>query len=236
MVTVCVGFMSFTSCLFWLSLYLQQILRLSPLKTAIHLIPQAISALVVNVLAAFALSRIDNRLLLMIGTISYVASAALYATMSSTSSYWAFIFPGLIISVIGADLQYNVSNMYVLGSLPKALQSTAGGLFNTVLQLSSAVGLGMSTAVWEGVAGETGKDGALDPEVRGRMEKGYTAMFWFVCALSGMALFGQWHLKIGTQGYVAKDPVGSVEVVVVEDEIEEKEKTDDLDGGRGLRV
>jgi hypothetical protein len=31
--------------------------------------------------------------------------------MKEGSSYWAFIFPSLLLSVIGADLQFNVANV-----------------------------------------------------------------------------------------------------------------------------
>jgi MFS family permease len=48
--------------------------------------------------------------------------------------------------------------MYVMSSLPVAQQSAAGGLFNAVMRLSSIVGLGASTAIFNGVDG-SGPDG-----------------------------------------------------------------------------
>lgn len=187
MVLMALGFINFNSSQFWLSLYLQNILNLRPLTIALYLIPQAISGILVNILAAYILSRVDNRILLSVGGIAYCVSAALLAAMSPESSYWAFIFPALIISVVGADLQYNVANMYVLGSLPKDFQSTAGGVFNTVLQLANGVGLGISTAVWNGVSGPTGEvdSGQGSESDRANMIKGYRATFWFLCGIAG---------------------------------------------------
>lgn len=103
--------MSFSTSAFWLSLYLQNVLKFSALKVAIHLLPQAIAGILVNIIAGFVLHRVDNKLLTGIGALSYLASVLLLALMKEASSYWAFIFPSLLLSVIGADLQFNVANV-----------------------------------------------------------------------------------------------------------------------------
>ena len=204
MLLIVLGFLSFTCSCFWIALYLQRVLVLSPLKTGLYLIPQAISGLIVNLIAAFALSRVDNRILMFLGSISYVLCTVLFALMSSTSSYWAFIFPGLIISVVGADLHYNVANMYVLSSMDKELQSTAGGVFNTVLQLGTGIGLGITTAVWNSVTGEKGevRSGVADAVELEMMERGYRAVFWTLCGFAGLSIVGQWSLDLGRQGHM----------------------------------
>jgi hypothetical protein len=92
-------------------LYMQNVLHFSPLDVAIHLLPQAISGIIVNIIAGLILHRVNNKLLAGIGALSYTCSAVLLATMKEGSSYWAFIFPSLLLSVIGADLQFNVANV-----------------------------------------------------------------------------------------------------------------------------
>lgn len=103
--------MSFSTSAFWLSLYMQNVLKFSALKVAIHLLPQAIAGILVNIVAGFVLHRVDNKLLTGIGALSYLGSVLLLALMKEASSYWAFIFPSLLLSVIGADLQFNVANV-----------------------------------------------------------------------------------------------------------------------------
>lgn len=103
--------MSFTTSNFWLSLYMQNVLGFSPLTVAIHLLPQAIGGILVNIFAGFVLDKISNKLLAGIGSLAYLLSVILLATMSKDSSYWAFIFPAALLSVIGADLQFNVANV-----------------------------------------------------------------------------------------------------------------------------
>ncbi len=110
-VVVLLGFMSFTTSAFWLSLYMQNVLKYSALTVAIHLLPQAIGGILVNIIAGLVLHRVNNKLLTGIGALAYLGSSVLLATMKEKSSYWAFIFPSLVLSVIGADLQFNVANV-----------------------------------------------------------------------------------------------------------------------------
>jgi nitrate/nitrite transporter NarK len=90
---------------------MQSVLGFSSLLVAVHLLPQAIGGITVNIIAGLILHRVNNKLLTGIGALSYLCSAILLATMKEESSYWAFIFPSLLLSVIGADLQFNVANV-----------------------------------------------------------------------------------------------------------------------------
>lgn len=92
-------------------LYMQNVLRYAPLAVAVHLLPQAIGGIIVNIIAGLILHRVNNKLLAGIGTLAYTCSSVLLATMKEDSSYWAFIFPSLLFAVIGADLQFNVANV-----------------------------------------------------------------------------------------------------------------------------
>lgn len=110
-VVVLLGFMPFTTSAFLLSLYMQNVLRYSALTVAIHILPQAIGGILVNIVVALVLHRVNNKLPTGIGALAYLGSTHLLTTMKEGSSYWAFIFPSLVLSVIGADLQFNVANV-----------------------------------------------------------------------------------------------------------------------------
>jgi nitrate/nitrite transporter NarK len=90
---------------------MQNVLKYSALTVAIHLLPQAIGGILVNIVAGLVLHRVNNKVLTGIGALAYIGSSILLATMKEGSSYWAFIFPSLLLSVIGADLQFNVANV-----------------------------------------------------------------------------------------------------------------------------
>ncbi|KAI9788944.1 MAG: hypothetical protein M1835_002005 [Candelina submexicana] len=195
------GFMAFFSSSFFLALYLQRVKQYSALETAVHLLPLAIMGVIVNIVAGLILHKVSNKLLVAIGALAYTAAFLLLALEKESTSYWAMTFPSLCLIVIGADLEFNVSNMYVMSSLPPHQQSIAGGIFNTVTRLCVTIGLGISTAVFNAIAQSTttsspagassGAEDALKP---------YTAVYWFAVASAGSSLLLVPWLRIGTQG------------------------------------
>lgn len=93
---------------------MQNVLGFSPLSVAVHLLPQAIGGISVNIFAGLVLHKINNKILAGVGALAYLGNALLLANMGRESSYWAFIFPSLLLSVVGADLQFNVANVCLL--------------------------------------------------------------------------------------------------------------------------
>lgn len=118
------GFMAFTSAQFWLSFFLQKVKKLSALRVAIYLIPQAIAGLAFNIIAGLTMHRVRNEYLMFLGAACYAAGTALLANMKEDSSYWAFIFPALILMVVGADFELNIANVSDDTILAPSIQKT----------------------------------------------------------------------------------------------------------------
>ncbi|KAK4240889.1 major facilitator superfamily-domain-containing protein [Achaetomium macrosporum] len=187
------GYMSFMAAQFWLSFLMQELQQLTPLMVAVHLLPQAIAGLIYNVIAGSVLHRINNTLLLVVGSGCYVASNALLAVMQPASPYWAFIFPSLVLGVVGADFQFNVANMYVMQSLPSHQQALAGGIFNTLFRLGAAIALGISTAVYTSFSGTPAA--VLSPMLP------YAKAFQVSIGLSAGSFLFLPFVRLGTQGH-----------------------------------
>ncbi|OCT49013.1 Major Facilitator Superfamily protein [Cladophialophora carrionii] len=190
---LCLGFYGFAGNLFWLTLLWQRINRLSPLMVAVHLLPAGIGGILVNVLAAMIMHRISNRLIMIIGAVSAVIASALLSAIHTSISFWALAFPALLFSVLSQDLEFTVTNMYVMSSLPSEQQSVAGGLFNTVTRLVATVGLGIQTSIYNTAGGSAEGAGAL-------RYRPYQATFWVSLAGAFLALFLVPFLTIGCQG------------------------------------
>lgn len=103
--------MSFQASSFYLAFFMQEIRGYDPLSVALHLLPQAIAGLLWNVLIGYTLHKVNNTLIIAAGSLSYLAANILLSLMHAESSYWAFMFPALILNVVGADFQTNVSNV-----------------------------------------------------------------------------------------------------------------------------
>lgn len=110
---MCCGFLGFPVLSFWLALYFQTVLGYSSLMTGVHMLPMAVVGLLANVVAALLLHRVSNKLLMGIGAVAYVVSFVLAAVQRHGDSYWAFSFPALCLCVVGADFQFNVSNVRI---------------------------------------------------------------------------------------------------------------------------
>jgi nitrate/nitrite transporter NarK len=76
----------------------------------------AIGGIAVNIVAAFILHRVSNKLLMGIGAVSYTVSFLLYSLNKTKYSYWPMIFPALLLAVVGADFQFNVTNVRIFNS------------------------------------------------------------------------------------------------------------------------
>ncbi|KAF2168005.1 hypothetical protein M409DRAFT_53340 [Zasmidium cellare ATCC 36951] len=189
------GFVAFTPASFFVSLYFQDVWHMSAIMVAVHLLPMAINGIIVNIFAGWALHRISNKLLMYIGSGAYAIAMLLFALNTIHDSYWAFCFPAFLLLVVGADLEFNVANMYVMSSMPPSQQSTAGGIFQTVTKLCMTIGLGINTAVFNSVQQKPSLSNYWD-----RMTQPYAAVFWFAFAATTLSVMLVPFLTIGTQG------------------------------------
>ncbi|KLU92346.1 hypothetical protein MAPG_11292 [Magnaporthiopsis poae ATCC 64411] len=175
-VSLVLGNMAFYSSSFWLPYFLQLVQKREPLDVAVHLLPQPIAGLLWNVVMGLILHHVKNTLLHGIGAVAYPA----------------FIFPALVINVIGADFQFNVVNMDVMQSLPSHQQALAGGIFNTMIRLWSAVALGISTVVFNSVGHS--EEGVRDPMLS------YTQAFLVSVAFAVAGIPFVPFIRVSTQG------------------------------------
>ncbi|KAK7418350.1 hypothetical protein QQX98_003970 [Neonectria punicea] len=224
--TAILGMMSFTSSNFWLALYMQEVSEYDALNVAVHLLPQVIAGIFWNIVAASILHKVNNTLIMALGSIAYVIANLLLTFQKADTLYWAFIFPSLVLNVFGADFQFNVTNMYVMQALPAHQQSLAGGIFNMLIRLGSTIGLGISTAVYSSVKASQQEDGDVNEPFR---------MVYFVSV--GLAALGCLFvpfLRIGTQGN-APESITDAAATLVEPSVEtdgEKPSTWEKEDGK----
>ena len=191
--TLCLGFYGFSANCFWITLFWQRVQHVSPLIVAVRLVPMMVGGLSINFIAALIMHRVSNKLLMIIGAVSLVICDILFSVADKHSSYWAFAFPALVLSVVGADFEFTVTNMYVMTTLPRDQQSVAGGLFNTVTRLSATVGLGVQTSIYNSLGGSAFGSGS-------QLYRPYQSTFWVSLVGAVFALFLVPFVTIKRQG------------------------------------
>ncbi|KIY50201.1 major facilitator superfamily MFS-1 [Fistulina hepatica ATCC 64428] len=142
------GFMGYQ---FWAMLYYQEYMGLTPIDTALRLLPQFISGILCNVFVAFVVGRLPVVYLLAGGTLTTSIGPLLFALIEPEVTYWAFGFPSATLGVIGADFVFAAGTIFIAKvSLPHE-QSVSGGLFQTMIQLGTAIGVTITTIVYDRV-------------------------------------------------------------------------------------
>lgn len=111
MAIFCLGFMGFSSISFFLALYLQNVKHYSALEITAQLLPMIISGVLVNVVCGLVLHKISNTVLVGTGALAYTASFLILSFMEENATYWRYVFPALLLVVVGADIQFNVANV-----------------------------------------------------------------------------------------------------------------------------
>ncbi|KAJ7028424.1 MFS general substrate transporter [Mycena alexandri] len=194
---------AFLSWYFWAQVYYEDHEKLSPVLTALRMLPMTIAGGFCNIFVVLVISRMD---LVFSGPSFTGIGALLFALIDPSAPYWAFGFPAPVVVVFGADFVFAAGTLFVAKiSLPHE-QSLAGGLFQTLTQLGTAFGLAISTITFDAVS-----RGATDAPL-----KAYKAAQW---TAFGMAMFCTLLAAIFLRGV---GPVGSDERQKPEEHEDEK--------------
>ncbi|KAG4033971.1 hypothetical protein MFRU_004g04660 [Monilinia fructicola] len=146
---ICMGFGygSFVTNEFWITLYMQNVQQYAPLQIAARMLPQAIAGVFWSFLGQWLVQKVHGTIVMGIGSVMYLAGAVLLLFIKEDTSYWAFLFPALVITVIGADFQFIVANLYANKQMPT--QASLGvGIIQTAYRLSITIGLAITSAVF----------------------------------------------------------------------------------------
>lgn len=161
--------------LFYASFYIEQVVGASSLLTAAWFAPMCVGGLILASIGGLILHLLPGHVLLLISGTAYVVSTLLFAILPQHFNYWANIFPAMICATLGIDITYNVSNIFITTSMPKARQGLAGAFMNSLLFLGIAFFLSLADLA------------VNENEGQGR-RKSYQIAFWLATALAGAGL------------------------------------------------
>jgi MFS family permease len=179
------------SCTYFLTLQLQSYGN-SPIHTAVLFIPLGVAAVISIFFSGKLLSAIGPKRMFILGHVLALPGVILFSFVTSSSNYWAFTFPGMVLYIVGIGFVYVTANFVAVSSARKTDQGTASALFNVALQVGGSVlGLAVLTAVAEGISKRYGTErGARVNEV------GYRAVY-YSCAI--LCVLGLILSVLGTQ-------------------------------------
>ena len=180
----CVNWAAFTIWVVWVELYYQTYLNLSPIHTMLRLLPMFASGMVANALIALLIGRVDVMYIVATGTLMTGCGDVLFAVIDPRATYWAFGFPAACLIVLGADFTFASGTLFIAKVALPHEQSVAGALFQAMTQIGSAIGVSVSTIVFNSVLRAQSKHLGVTPDAQAdnaplpAQLKAYKAAMW----------------------------------------------------------
>ena len=160
---------------FLLSLYMQQVLGYSPLKTGVAYLTVALLAVVASGISQALVTRIGVRPVLASGLAMLTVGLVLFSQVSVGGSYAADLLPGFILIGFGLGFSFVPVSIAALAGISGREAGLASGLINTSQQIGGALGLAIlvtvSTTRTEGLL----EDGVAAPQA---LTDGFGIAFW----------------------------------------------------------
>jgi EmrB/QacA subfamily drug resistance transporter len=124
-----------------LTLYMQQVLGYSPLKTGVAYLAVAGGAIFTSAIAAQLVTRIGVKPALVIGMTSLTAGLVYFTQVSVHGSYLGDLLPGFLLVAVGLGFSFVPISIAALAGIQPAEAGLASGLINTSQQIGGALGI-----------------------------------------------------------------------------------------------
>jgi EmrB/QacA subfamily drug resistance transporter len=130
-----------------LTLYMQQVLGYSPMKTGVAYLAVAGSAIITSTIAAQLVTRVGVKPVIVAG-MTFLAAGLFYFTQVSVGgSYLGDLLPGFLLIAAGLGFSFVPISIAALAGVQPSEAGLASGLFNTSQQIGGALGIAALSAV-----------------------------------------------------------------------------------------
>jgi hypothetical protein len=133
---------------YFASLYLQLVLRFSPVVTGLCFIPSTLTVMSTStLLTRRLLSRMGVKPILIAGMTSIGLGQLWLSHLTSGGSYGVNVLPGLLLTAFGMGLAFPATSVGAISGVAPSEQGSAAAIFNTSQQVGSAVGLSLLATI-----------------------------------------------------------------------------------------
>jgi EmrB/QacA subfamily drug resistance transporter len=132
---------------FLLTLYMQQVLHYSALKTGVAYISLTLTIIAFSAVSQALVTRLGIRWVLTAGLLFSAAALVLFARLPVHGSYFGDLFPAFLLSGIGLALAFVPISIGGLTGVRQADAGIASGLINTSQQIGGAIGVAAATTI-----------------------------------------------------------------------------------------
>jgi EmrB/QacA subfamily drug resistance transporter len=146
-VAMLLAFAGIFAMLFFMTLYEQDILHFSPIKTGVGFVPITACFAIAGGISSQLIARVGTRVLTVAGALIGGVGVYYLSRVPVGGSYVADVLPGMIIMALGMGVVFVTATAGANEGVPPAQAGLAAGLLNASQQLGSALGLAILSAI-----------------------------------------------------------------------------------------
>jgi EmrB/QacA subfamily drug resistance transporter len=164
-----------------LTLYMQEVLGFSPLRTGLGYLAVAGTAVIWANVAAMVVNRIGVKPALIFGMSMLTAGLLYFTQVSVGGSYWADLFPGFLILGVAIPFAFVPITIAALAGTKPQEAGLASGLINTSQQIGGAVGIAVLSTIAVSTTDDAVAGGTAVPTA---LTDGFVNAFWAGAAIA----------------------------------------------------
>jgi EmrB/QacA subfamily drug resistance transporter len=164
-----------------LTLYMQQVLHYSAMKTGVSYLAVAGTAIVWSALAAQLVTRVGVKPVLVTGMAALSAGLLYFTQVSVGGSYVADLLPGFLLISVGIGFSFVPISIAALAGVQPAEAGLASGLINTSQQIGGALGIAALSAIATSRTSTSITDGS---NVSSALTDGFQSAFYGAAAVA----------------------------------------------------
>jgi len=170
---------------FVLTLYVQDVLGYSAIKTGVTFVATAGTAVIAAGIAQALTTRFGPKPIIVIGLALLTAAMVWYAQIPVHGSFTSDLLPGYLLVGVGIAFAYVPVSIASLAGVPEREAGLASGLINTSQQIGGAIGTAIASTIFTShfkslrIAGKS---------VAEALTGGYAWAFWGLAVIGVLAL------------------------------------------------
>jgi EmrB/QacA subfamily drug resistance transporter len=170
---------------FLLSLYMQQVLGFSPIRTGVGYLAVALTAVAASGVAQALVTKLGVKPVLTGGMVLLGAGLAYFTQVSVDGSYVADLLPGFLLIGVGLGFSFVPVSIAALAGVTGRDAGLASGLINTTQQIGGALGLAILTTI---ATTHTDNLLASGHDRPGALTDGFSLAFWAGVGFAAISL------------------------------------------------
>ena len=168
-----------------LTLYMQQVLGYSAMKTGVAYLAVAGTSIFWATLASQLVTKVGVKPVLVTGMSLLTIGLVYFTQVSPDGSYLGDLLPGFLIIAVGMAFSFVSISIAALAGIPESEAGIASGLINTSQQIGGALGIAVLSAVAIANTNDAVRAGDAPSAA---LTSGFQAAFWVGAAVAAVGL------------------------------------------------